>query len=125
MTHEDIKRLAELPFPTNSELNRVDIIVLKYRDEEAEARCIQYVIERTTWPYVLTLFDNRPGTKNIAKAWNKLIKESTCDYVLLLNTDAFVPQLDPCWLTRMMGVFIAKPGSVAFMATPGVEELVR
>jgi hypothetical protein len=103
------KEMASQPIPTNREIKRVDIIVLKYKEPEVEVQCAQRIIENTEWPYTITFFDNRPSTKNIAKIWNELIRSSACDYILLLNTDAFVPKLEPCWLTRMMEIFDGRP----------------
>ena len=93
------------PVPTERELKMVEIVVLKYRDPEVETKCAQDVINNTDWPYKLVLYDNRPGTKNFSKIWNKLIRESTCDYVLVMDSDIFVPKLGLCWLTRMMKTF--------------------
>lgn len=97
---------ARQPLPTDSALKRVEIIVLKYKDPEVEWRAAKHILENTDWPYKMNFFDNRPGTKNMAKAWNKLIRESTCDYVLIMDSDVFVPQLSPCWLTRLMSNFV-------------------
>jgi|SRR3989344_1884335 len=105
VVRRDIIHQVHLPVPSDKDLRRVDIIILKYKEPEVEVRCAKEIIENTEWPYKLTFYDNRQGTKNLAKIWNKLIRESTCDYILLLNTDAFVPKLNPCWLTRMMETF--------------------
>lgn len=104
-TIEDIKREVQREVPTERDLKMVEIIVLKYKDPEVETRCVQKIIENTEWPYKLTVYDNRWGTKNMSKIWNKLIKESICDYILIMDSDVFVPRLKPCWLTRMMEVF--------------------
>lgn len=96
------------PIPTESSIRRVEIIVLKFKDPEVETRVAQHVIENTEWPYKLTMYDNRPGVKNMSKIWNQLIRESTCDYVLIMDSDAFPPVHaagEPCWLTRMMRTF--------------------
>jgi len=93
------------PLPTESQIKRVDIVVLKYKDPEVETKCAQHIIENTDWPYKLVMYDNRPGVKNFSKTWNQLIRESTCDYVMIVDNDVFVPRLDPCWLTRMMKTF--------------------
>ena len=45
----------------------------------------------------------------MSKIWNKLVRESTCDYVVIMDSDAFVPKLDPCWLTRCMETFEKYP----------------
>lgn len=102
---DELIRQARLPIPSESELKMVEVIVLKYKDPEVETKCAQHVIENTQWPYRLNVYDNRLGTKNMSKIWNKLIRESTCDYVLIIDSDAFVPKLSPCWLTQMMGAF--------------------
>jgi hypothetical protein len=93
------------PIPSDAELKRVDIMLLKYRSPVVEATCAERIIRWTEWPYKLNVFDNRPGTKNMAKIFNRLIRESTCDYFLMIDSDAFVPELEPCWLTRMMRTF--------------------
>lgn len=102
---DELIRQVRLPIPNESELKMVEIIVLKYKDPEVETKCAQHIIENTEWPYKLNVYDNRPGTKNMSKIWNKLIRESTCDYVLIIDSDAFVPKISPCWLTQMMSLF--------------------
>jgi len=102
---EKIIKEVKRPLPTEAQLKRVEIIVLKYMEPEVEVECAKSIIENTDWPYKLNFYDNRPGVKNFSKTWNKLIKESTCDYVLILDSDVFVPRLSPCWLTRMMETF--------------------
>jgi ubiquinone/menaquinone biosynthesis C-methylase UbiE len=99
---EEVKQ----PLPDDSVIKRVEIIVLKYKDPEVEWRAAKHILENTEWPYKMNFFDNRPGTKNMAKAWNKLIRESTCDYIVIMDSDVFVPKLSPDWLTRLMGNFI-------------------
>lgn len=105
---EKVRALARAPVPTEHELKMVEIIVLKYKDPEVEWQCAKHVLENTEWPYKLVLYDNRPGTKNMSKIWNKLIRESTCDYILIMDSDVFVPKLNPCWLTRLMSTFEQK-----------------
>ena len=99
--------------PTEKELKMVEIIVLKYKDPEVETRCAVDVINNTNWPYKLTMYDNRLGTKNFSKIWNKLIRESTCDYVIVMDSDIFVPNLNPCWLSLMMKTFDEYPDAWA------------
>lgn len=106
---QEIIHQVQRPLPNNGDIKRVEIIVLKYKDPEVEIKCAQNIIENTEWPYKLNFFDNRPGTKNMGKTWNKLIRESTCDYVALMDSDAFVPKLEPCWLTRCMETFEQYP----------------
>ncbi|MEK9177353.1 MAG: methyltransferase domain-containing protein [Patescibacteria group bacterium] len=102
----EITEQVRKPLPSDKELKRVEIIVLKYKDPEVEWRAAKHLLENTEWPYKMNFFDNRPGTKNMAKACNKLIRESTCEYVLIMDSDVFVPKLAPCWLTRLMSNFL-------------------
>jgi len=68
----------------------VEIIILKYKAPEIEKKCLGLIIDHTDVPYKLTFYDNRQNHPNMAKIWNRLIKESTCDVVLVMDTDAFV-----------------------------------
>lgn len=98
-----IKELAEQPLTDDKETRRVEIIMLKFKESpEVIDKAISKIIHNTNHPFKLTIFDNRLNTANTSKIWNKLIRESTCDYVLLIDSDAFVPNVEPCWLTRMM-----------------------
>ena len=103
-----IRKLIELskkPMKTEAEMKMVEIICLKFKTPEVEVECAKRIIENTDWPYKLVMYDNRLNTASTAKIWNKLIKDSTCDYVMLIDSDAFVPKTSPCWLTRMMQSF--------------------
>ena len=98
-----IKELAKVPMTDDHETKRVEIIMLKFKEPlKVIGQAVSDIIDNTNWPFKLTVFDNRLNTANTSRAWNKLIKDSTCDYVLLIDSDCFVPKLSPCWLTRMM-----------------------
>lgn len=107
---------AQLSLLNDSDVKRVEIIMLKYKSPEIEQDCVNRIIKYTKWPYKLNMFDNRGNGPNTSKAWNKLIKESTCDYILLIDSDAFVHDTikdinghhqseGVCWLTEMMKAF--------------------
>ena len=84
---------------------RVEIIMLKFKEEpEIIDKAITRIIHNTDWPFKLTVFDNRLNTANTSRIWNKLVSEATCDFVLIIDSDAYIPaeKLSPCWLTRMM-----------------------
>jgi hypothetical protein len=99
----NIAELAKKPLTDDSETRRVEIIMLKFKEEPILIDdAISRLVHNTDWPFKLTIFDNRLNSANTSKIWNKLIKESTCDYVLIIDSDAYVPKLEPCWLTRMM-----------------------
>src|SRR3989344_112065 len=106
---KDLMFQIERPLPTDHELKRVEILVLNYKAPEIEAECAKRLIQHTNWPYKLNLFDNRIGSKNMSKIWNRAVRESTCDYIVIMDSDVFVPKLDPCWLTRMMDTFATHP----------------
>lgn len=100
-----IRALAAVPMTDDKETKRVEIIMLKFKESpEIIDKAILRIIHNTDWPFKLTIFDNRLNTANTSRAWNKLVSESTCDYVLIIDSDAYIPanKLSPCWLTRMM-----------------------
>jgi len=103
MDIKGIANLAKEPMTDDIENRRVEIIMLKFKEEpEVIDEAVTRIIHNTDYPFKLTLFDNRLNSPNTSRIWNKLIKESTCDYVLIMDSDAYVPKLEPCWLTRMM-----------------------
>ncbi|MBX4189720.1 glycosyltransferase [Candidatus Parcubacteria bacterium] len=112
----NIKDQIHKPLPTDREVKRVEIIYLKYKTPEVETKCADYLIENTEWPYKINVFDNRGMGKNMSKVWNKLITESTCDYVIIMDSDCFVPKIEPCWLTRCMETFDQYPD--CFVVSP-------
>jgi len=98
-----IGELAALPLADDKAIKRVEIIILKFReDPDVIQRCVMSIITRTEHPFKLNVFDNRPNTANMAKIWNKLIAESTCDYVCIIDSDTEVPDVKPDWLSRLM-----------------------
>lgn len=105
-----IKTLAAQPLSEEREKHRVEIIMLKFEEEPRVIdRAINRIVHNTDHPFKLTIFDNRPlpgeeNNRNTSRIWNKLIGDATCRYVLIIDSDAFIPvkKLAPCWLTRMM-----------------------
>lgn len=95
--------MARIPMKSEQETKRVEIIMLKFKEpQEVINEAILRIIHLTDYPFKLTVYDNRPNTANTSRIWNKLVSDSTCDYVLLIDSDAYIPSLEPCWLTRMM-----------------------
>lgn len=100
---EQIVELAKVPLTDDVETKRVEIIMLKFKEKpEIIDEAIMRIVHNTNHPFKLTIFDNRLNSPNTSKIWNKLIKESTCEYVCIIDSDAYVPDVEPCWLTRMM-----------------------
>lgn len=95
-----IKELAEIPMTDDHVTKRVEIIMLKFKEEpKVIDEAISRIIHNTDWPFKLTIFDNRLNTANTSRAWNKLVEESTCDYICIIDSDCFV---EKDWLNRMM-----------------------
>jgi len=121
MVSVDLAGLAEVPMKDEAAIGMVEIIVLKWKRPDVEIRCARQIIENTAWPFKLVVYDNRPNTPNTSRIWNKLIRQATCEYVCVLDSDAFVPATEapyytprhglasPCWLTRMMDTFQDHP----------------
>ena len=101
----NLRELAAIPMREESDMRMVEIIVLKWKCPDVEIQCATNIIRHTEWPFKLTYYDNRPNTPNTSRIWNKLIRAATCDYVCVIDSDAFVPNTSPCWLTRMMECF--------------------
>jgi cellulose synthase/poly-beta-1,6-N-acetylglucosamine synthase-like glycosyltransferase len=68
----------------------VEVILVRYNNKECEDEAVKAVLENTTIPHHLTVFDNYPGDENLSVVWNRLIKRSDADYICLLNTDTKV-----------------------------------
>lgn len=117
---KEISSLARRPMTSDHDTKRVEIIMLKFKESpEIIDKAISNIVHNTDWPFKLTIYDNRLNSANTSRIWNKLVSESTCDYVLLIDSDAFVPKCEPCWLTRMMES-IDKTGIVVPLCTaPG------
>lgn len=100
----EVRRLAAIPMKSEQETKRVEIIMLKFKEEpKVIDDAISRIVNNTNYPFKLTIYDNRENTANTSRIWNKLTSDSTCDYVLLIDSDAFVPKYeDTCWLSRMM-----------------------
>lgn len=101
----EMRGLALEPLTNDKDTRRVEIIMLKFKETPAVIdHAITRIIHNTDWPFKLTIFDNRPNNPNTSRVWNKLISEATCDYVLVCDSDAYIPyeKTSPCWLTRMM-----------------------
>ncbi len=100
---ETIRQLSQKPLADDHAIKRVEIVMLKYKEApEVIDKAISNVVHRTAWPFTLRVYDNRPNPANISKVWNRLAKTASCEYVCIMDSDAFVPDLSPCWLTRMM-----------------------
>jgi len=106
----DLSSLSKIPMVSESDIDMVEIILLKWKVPNIESESVSKIIHHTSWPFKLVVYDNRWNTPNAARIWNKLIRQATCEYICLLDSDAFVPSgPEPCWLTRMMETFSHHP----------------
>ncbi|MFA6097559.1 MAG: glycosyltransferase [Candidatus Paceibacterota bacterium] len=80
---------------------RVEIIVLTYKHPEIEAECLKRIIENTK-NYKITVYDNSMNDANMSKIWNRLLKETTCDYICIMDSDAYIETKD--WLAELQKV---------------------
>ncbi len=84
---------------------RVEIYCRKYKEPDIESECIKSIIENTDWPFKLTLYDTRWEDAREARMWNRAIKESTCNYIVFIDTDT---KVSPGWLSSLMKVYEEK-----------------
>jgi hypothetical protein len=104
-----MEQLARLPMRDERAMQMVEIIVLKWKCPEIETKCAQHLISHTAWPFKLVMYDNRPNSPNTSRIWNKLIRQATCEFVCVMDSDVFVQPSEPCWLQRMMDTFARFP----------------
>ena len=106
---ERIEKLIQRPLKKDKSIKRVEICILGWEMPKVEAECLKRIIEKTKHPYKITYWDNRPDSYkgcNTAKIWNKLIEQATCEYVLIMDTDAFVETEG--WLGKLVDAFESK-----------------
>lgn len=94
---KEIKDIKKLERNAKKEMvsddDRVEVIVLITKnDRDYVLDCIKGLF-LSEYPFKITVYENSLNTRNTAKIWNKLIKESTCGYILLIDSDGF-PQND-------------------------------
>lgn len=111
---EDIYKLAQKPLIDDK--RRVEVIMLVVgNDRDVALKSIEGIF-KTKYPFKLTIYENSLNSKNTSKIWNKLIKESVCEYVMLIDSDAF-PQND--FLTEMVEVLESHPDAAVVAPVAG------
>jgi len=96
-------KLVAQPLRSYAASQKVQIIILKYKEPEIEKKCLSAIIDNTEWPYSLRVEDTRNQNANFARLWNQYTLESPCDYILIMDSDAFVTE--PGWLRTLMSSF--------------------
>ena len=116
----DINYLLKQNLPSDSEIKRVEIFVLHYQDRDLLQRCLSSIALHTTWPYKLTVLSTDMYPKGLlAKIYNKLIKESTCDYIAFVCSDA---EVGVNWLYEIMRSYQDNYGCVVPLTLPPVNK---
>lgn len=68
----------------------MDTIIIKFNNPEAEKKCLDSVKEFSSKGNKITVHDNYPQNENLGKLWNRLIRESQSEIIILLNNDTVV-----------------------------------
>lgn len=98
----DFDEIIKQNIPTDTDIKRVEIFVLHYSMPTDTIRCLDSLLNKTNWPYKITILDTSIYPRGIlAKIYNKLIRESTCDYVSFVCSDA---DFTTPWLRKLMNV---------------------
>lgn len=87
----------------NYENDRVDILLIKYQHPQIECDAIASLLYNTDWPYILTIYDNRGGTKNMAWVWNRFVANSKTKFQIIVDSDVVFTKN---WLTQMMDTML-------------------
>lgn len=98
--------------------NYVNIIVVGFgpKVKHLERECLTSIIDNTSYPYLLTYFDNYNSGKSLTKAWNFLINNAKdSKYICLLNNDTKVTKN---WLTKLVQV-LENDASIGFVGPSG------
>lgn len=117
----------------------IDIFLLAYTRSELTEKTILYLKERTKHPYRLFLLDNGNNewvhmkyendiflyvkmSKNIGvhAAWNLALSLAESEYFITTDNDIFVPDLDPDWLSQLVGFISDRPDYGAISLHPHV-----
>lgn len=96
----------------------IDIFITAYSRPQYTRETLRYLKERTRYPYRLFLIDNggnaefrkevdylislRPNM-GIHAAWNVAASLAESDYFITSDNDIYVPDLEPDWLTQLVG----------------------
>lgn len=106
--------------PLVDDADRVEVIMLVIDNDRAEASLAIEGLFKTEYPFKLTVYENKRNPRNTSKIWNKLVRESTAEYILIIDSDV-IPQNDI--ITPMLEVLTRNPdvaavGPVGFGALP-------
>ena len=106
----------------------------RFNRAEITLKSIEYLIERTRYPYRLFLIDNGSDLEldhgyfleeikfkdnyGIHAAWNTALALAESEYFITADNDLYVPDLEPCWLTQMVKLMDNNKDYAAIAAQP-------
>ena len=95
----EINKIVRQNLLTDMALRRVEIFVLHHSIPENTERCVSSILKYTDWPFKLTILDTSYYQRGLlAKIYNKLLEESTCEYVAFVCSDA---EFENPWLEKL------------------------
>lgn len=99
-----IKELADRPLKTEKEMKMVELVIMAFNEHDMVADVVGRMIKYANYPFKLTVLNNISQITpiNFSRVWNKVIRETKCDYVGFFDSDVFFEQ---DWLKRMMESF--------------------
>lgn len=119
----------------------IDIFITSYLRQFYTQKTIEYLEQRTKYPYRLFVIDNggndeilneavkqnkiflviKPSSNmGIHAAWNVALSMAESDYFITSDNDIYVPDLYPCWLTQLVGFMDALPDYGAISLHPHI-----
>ena len=108
---------------SDSEVKRVEIFVLHHSIKKDTKICLESIIEHTDWPYKLTVISTSDYPRGVlAKIYNKLLSESTCDYVAFVCSDS---KFTGPWLKKLISHVSPEDGNKIVCAIPLVGHSVN
>jgi hypothetical protein len=66
-----------------------DILIVQYRSESTEPRCLETLSKFTKNRFKLMLYDNNSGTRTLTSIWDDFIRQSQSEFIVLANPDVF------------------------------------
>jgi len=115
----------------------IDIFICSYLRPQMTGRTLQYLKERTKYPYRLFMINNGgndefliehadefflvidPGVNiGIHAAWNISLALAESDYFITTDNDILVPDVEPDWLTQLVHMMDERPDFGAIALQP-------
>lgn len=113
----------------------IDLFILAYERPHYTERTLEYLKERTKYPYRLFLIDNggnmefrskvdhyiqlRPNM-GVHAAWNVALSLAESEFFITSDNDIYVPDLDPDWLSQLVRFISDRPDYGAISLHPHV-----